>query len=122
MKILIGLFLCITALALTQTNAPVGFVAGNGLTIRSNMGVIVISNALPLTAQNHIDRLREAGMLTNVINQLVADGSFCHVRGHKWEFGAGLGAVTLLYESNPKPSRNCAVCGLVQTQEVGPWK
>ena len=72
-----------------------------------------------------VSRTQPEGGGAPALDSWAAGGPVRHgaeVRGHRWEFGPGLGAVTLLYEQNPKPQRTCAVCGLVQTQEVGPWK
>jgi len=126
MKILIGLLLCATALTFAQTNDTntvvlYGFTAGKGVGIWTNKeGYYVIKGLLPTAPEVIIKRCRDEGTLTNLVNALVADGSFCQVRGgHKWEFGCGVTGCLVIHAG---PMRHCAVCGATETQEVGPWK
>lgn len=70
-------------------------------------------------AANHIKAMRDDGSVTNVIEKLVSDGTFCEVRGHQWVLGCGqIGC--LVYHSGP--TRHCSVCSSVQAQQLGPWK
>ena len=80
---------------------------------------LLLRNLPPTAPEVVIKRCREAGTLTNLVNELVEKGTFCEVRGHRWEPGCGMMGCLVIHLNQ---TRHCAVCGLVQTQEVGPWK
>ena len=81
----------------------------------------VLAAALNLDelAKAHVKAMRDDGSITNVVNLIVSDGTFCQVRGHKWEFGCGVNGCLVNHYA---PMRHCAVCGSTQTQKVGPWQ
>jgi hypothetical protein len=69
--------------------------------------------------KSHIKAMRDDGSLTNVVNTLVADGTFCQVRGHQW--GTHM-HITLEYSPNRVSCRQCQLCGLHQSQYATDWK
>jgi hypothetical protein len=114
-----GIAAGLSILGLCWENAPAqpyyrSNVIGSPLLYATN--VIVVRDA-----QSHIKAMREDGSLTNVVNALVADGTFCQVRGHKLELGCGVMGC-LVNHPDVLRMRHCPMCGSVQTQEAGPWK
>ena len=70
-------------------------------------------------AKSHVKSMRDDGSITNVINLLVTNGTFCQVREHKWESGCGISGCLVIHRG---PIRHCPVCRKVQSQEIGPWR
>lgn len=56
---------------------------------------------------------------TALLNVLVADGTFCRVRGHSWGAHAHF---TLEHAPGRVGCRECQVCGLHQEQYASEWK
>lgn len=71
------------------------------------------------TTKSHIAAMRKDGSLTNVVNALVADGTFCAIRQHSFQSHLH---VTLEYVSNKAGCRECSMCGLHQTMYLSDWK
>ena len=71
-------------------------------------------------AKYHIKTMTDDGSITNVLNMVIADGTFCRVRGgHNWQGGCGMSGCLVNHVGG---IRHCTVCLTVQTQEPGQWK
>lgn len=70
-------------------------------------------------AKSHIQTMQADGSITNVLNLLITEGTFCQVRGHTWGQHFHL---TLEYSPGKAGCRECSICKLHQTQYVTDWK
>lgn len=69
--------------------------------------------------KSHIKSMQDDGSITNVINLLVTNGTFCQIRGHQWEGGCGMDGCLVIHNN---PMRHCPVCGTIESREIGPWR
>lgn len=70
-------------------------------------------------AKSHIKAMQDDGSITNVLNMVITNGTFCQVRGHSW--GQHM-HVTLEYSPSRIGCRECKICGLHQEQYATEWK
>lgn len=84
-------------------------------------GTLLAAVSLDDLAKSHIKAMRNDGSITNVVNTLIADGTVCQVRGHRWEFGCGMSGCLV---NHGGPMRHCPFCSTTQPMEVEPsnWK
>lgn len=60
--------------------------------------------------------------ITNVVNTLVADGTFCAVRGHIWADDLSHMVHAVHYINRPPEVRKCQVCSIKQSRDKTEWK
>jgi len=84
-----------------------------------NDGKLSVTNVYTKDPQRWIDEMKREQVLSNVVNKLVAEGTFCQIRGHHWELGNGAGWV---FNPAGEPMRHCTTCSAIQTQTIGDWK
>lgn len=58
------------------------------------------------------------GWITNLVNELVASGEFCRIKGHVWFTPMHL---TVEYRTAPFEERKCQICGTLQSREMPGW-
>lgn len=86
---------------------------------------VVTNQSVTITPQEHIDAMHADGTLTNVVRQLLADGTVCAVRGHAWGGGRPGELDSNLVYADLHPGvffRTCRLCGLVQSQKLTDWR
>lgn len=89
------------------------------LTLAILCAAFVLASTPDELAKKHIQEMTDDGSLTNVVNELVSSGTFCKVRGHKWELGCGVPGCLVMHYGE---MRHCVICGAVQQRLPGDWK
>jgi len=69
--------------------------------------------------KEHIKAMQADGSITNVINLLIVDGTFCAIHGHSW--GPHIHR-TAEYSPNRIGCRECKVCRLHQELYESDWR
>ena len=93
----------------------------------NNFVYATATNAILVSPAATVKYLRQEGMLTNVVNELLVTGEVCKVRGHEWTTPKvpRESVSTLEYYPDGRPAqpirRECVLCKTNQTKREE-WK